>query len=56
MILSIGHIARSCCFVVPVALLNKELRTYDKGNKASLLPLGISLHLGTLNFEVEDFE
>ena len=23
---SIGHIARSCCYVVPVALLNKELR------------------------------
>ena len=23
---SIGHIAHSCCYVVPVALLNKELR------------------------------
>ena len=26
MTVSIGHIAHSCCYVVPVALLNKELR------------------------------
>ena len=46
-ILSIGHIARSCCYVVPVALLNKELRrqycdsshmgTYAKEKGSTLL-------------------
>ena len=29
---------------------------HQEENKASLLPLVISLHLGTVNFEVEDVE
>ena len=46
--MSIGHIARSCCYVVPVALLNKELRRQycDTINVEITCKLGGGPHLG----------
>ena len=46
--MSFGHIARSCCYVVPVALLNKELRRQycDTINVEITCKLGGGPHLG----------
>ena len=40
-ILSIGHIARSCCYVLPVALLNKEFKRQYCENKKGCFSLQI---------------